>query len=189
MTTKKRQNIKWGLVAIGLFFIVCFFWSDKDDIDKNSLVTKTIILNKDIKKVIGNRSRQAYYIYAYDYNCDFCILTPGGMAAKSRDNLDNIKTADTLTIKIHESRLADLQVKSEDVYIYSLEINGRPEFTVDDYNIAKQKYSRRWGIIFLVIGAIIMLRGLTLISNKTAFILGGLCFTIIITLRLLNISW
>ena len=62
MTTKKRQNIEWGLVAIGLFFIVCFFWSDKDDIDKNSLVTKTIILNKDIKKVIGNRSRQAYYI-------------------------------------------------------------------------------------------------------------------------------
>lgn len=181
----KKDKTNWFYILLGLFFCIGFFWQNKNDIAESELSTKTIIVRNDIQK-IGRRSRYEYRLGATEYECSFVIKTAGSMAAR-KDQLTSITKNDTLIIKIHNSRLSDLNSKSKDIPIYSLIRNNFLVYDTDSYNQAQKMRDKRWGIIFIIMGALFMLRGLVVISSKTAYVLAGLSGVIIITLRLLDI--
>jgi hypothetical protein len=187
MTTPKKDKLNWFYIALGLFFGLGFLWADKKDLEASELETKTIVVSQDIQK-IGGRSNYEYRLWTKEYACSFVIKTAGGIAAQW-DNLDNITKNDTLIIKIHHSRLADLNNKSEDIPIYSLVKNSKWVYDIDSYNKSQKNYDKRWNVIFILMSILFVLRGMTIISNKTAYILVGISAAIIITLRILNLWW
>ena len=188
MTTSKKDKVNWFYIILGLFFCLGFLWADKKDITESELETKTIVVRDDIRKIGGRRSKYEYQLWTNEYQCSFVIKKAGGIAAHW-DNLDNITKNDTLIIKIHNSRLSDLNKKSEDIPIYSLIKNNKWVYDTDSYNNSQKQYNKRWNIIFVIMSILFILRGLTIISSKTVYILAGFSATIIITLRLLNIWW
>ncbi len=188
MTTTKKDKINWFYVILGLFFGLGFLWSDRKEIDESELVTKTIVVSHDIRKIGGRRSKYEYRLWTNEYQCSFVIKTAGGIAADWND-LDNITKNDTLTIKIHNSRLSDMNKKSEDIPIYSLIKNNSLVYDIDSYNSSQKTLDKRWNVIFVIMSVLFILRGLIIISSKTAYVLAGLSAVIIITLRILNIWW
>ena len=184
MTTHKDKT-NWFYLALGLLFILSFFLVDKSDIRENELETKTIIVSNDIQKTGGRRSKFEYRLGSREYQCSFVIKAAGALAAKWT-NIENTINNDTLTIKIHSSRLQDLSKQSEYIPIYSLIKNNKLVYDVDNYNISQKTIDRRWSLIFIVVGILFILRGLTIISSKTSYILSGLSIIAVITLRLLN---
>lgn len=192
MTTSKKDKVNWFYIILGLFFclVSClgFFWADKKDITESELETKTIVVSQNIRKIGGRQSRYEYRLWTNEYQCSFVIKTTGGIAAHW-DNLDNITKNDTLIIKIHNSRLSDLNKKSEDIPIYSLIKNNKWVYDIDSYNNSQKQYDKRWNVICIILSILFIFRGLTIISSKTAYVLAGISAAIIITLRLLNIWW
>ncbi len=188
MTTPRKDKINWLYIILGLFFGLVFLWPVKKDISESELEAKTVIVSHDIKKMGGRNSKYEYRLWTNEYQCSFVIKTAGGIAAHW-DNLGNITKNDTLIIKIHNSRLADLNKKSEDIPIYSLVKNDKPIYDIDTYNISQNTLNKRWNIILVISVILFVFRGLTIISSKTTYILAGLSAAIIITLRLLNIWW
>lgn len=186
--SKPKNKADWYIIAIGLFLFVCFFYKSAKNIDENELVKKTLIVSNSIEKIRVGKTMHYYRFYTTTNNCSFIIKTAGGMAAKW-ENIENITKGDTLQVEIHNSRLTDLVNKVEEVPIYSLEKNGEQIFTVSGYNKAQQTYDRRWGILFITIGSILLLRGFTLITSKMAYIMAVIGFVVIMALRFLHISW
>lgn len=188
MTTTKKDQINWFYVILGLFFGLGFLWTEKKGISENELETKTVVVSHNIRKIGGRKSKYEYRLWTNEYQCSFVIKTAGGIAAHW-DNLDNITKNDTLIIKIHNSRLSDIHTKSEDIPIYSLIKNNKWVYDIDSYNNSQKTLDKRWKVIFIIMSVLFILRGLIIISGKTAYILAGLTVVIIIALRLLNIWW
>lgn len=186
--TKKKNKVNWFYIILGLFFCLCFIWTDKKEIAENELETKTVVVSHNIIKIGKNRSRNEYRIWTNEHQCSFIIKTAGGMAARW-SNLDNITKNDTLIIKIHISRLTDLNKKFKDIAIYSLTKNNKSIYDIDSYNNSQKQLDKRWNITFIIMSILLILRGLSMISSKTAYILAAFSAVIIITLRFLNIWW
>ncbi len=186
MTTTRKDKINWFYLILGLFSGLLFLWPDKKDILESELETKTVIISHNIKKIGGRNSKYEYKLWTNEYQCSFVIEIAGCIAAHW-DNLDNITKNYTLIIKINSNRLSDLNKKSEDIPIYSLIKNNKGVYDIESYNNSQKKYDKRWKVIFIIMCIILILRGLTIISSKTANILAGLSVAIIITLRFLNI--
>ncbi len=187
MKTPKKDKLNWFYIGLGLFFSLSFLWADKKDVVESELETKTIVVSQDIQKT-GGRSNYEYRLWPKEYACSFVIKTAGGIAAHWV-NLDNITQNDTLIIKIHNSRLADLNKKSEDIPIYSLMKNNKWVYDLDSYNKSQKNYDKRWNVILIIMSILFVLRGMTIISSKTTYILAAISASIIITLRLLNLWW
>ena len=160
-------------------------WPNREGINENALVTQKIIVKR-IQKINYWKDEDKYRIFSSAYKSSFVITTVGTMA-DTGNNLDNILKNDTIIIKIHSSRLSDLDNKLKAIPIYSLQKNGRQIYSVDRYNNAQKTHEKRWRTISIVSGVLFLLRGFPIVSSKTAYILAGLSFIIIITIRLLNI--
>jgi hypothetical protein len=186
MTTSKKDKVNWFYLILGLFFCLAFLWTDKKDIIVSELETKTIVVRQDIRKIGGRTSKHEYRLWTNEYQCSFVIKKAGCIAAHW-DNIDNITKNDTLIIKVNKSRLSDLNKKSEDIPIYSLIKNNKYVYDTDSYNNSQKQYDKRWNVIYTIMGILFILRGLTIISSRTAYVLAGLSVAIIITIRLLNI--
>ena len=184
--TKPKDKKNWFYLTLGMLFILSFLWKDKNNIHENNLETITIIVSNDIQYIGSRRSKFEYILYSSEYKCSFVINSAGALAAKWT-NLENTVKNDTLIIKIHTSRLQDLNKKTEEIPVYSLIKNNKLVYDVDSYNISQKTIDLRWSLIFIIIGILFILRGLTIISSKTSYILSGLSIVIIITLLLLNI--
>jgi hypothetical protein len=184
--TEPKGKKNWFYLTLGMLFILSFLWTDKINIQENDLETRTIIVSHDIQYTGGRRSKFEYRLGSTEYPCSFVIKSAGALAAKWT-NLENTIKNDTLIIKIHTNRLQDLNKKTEDIPIYSLIKNNKLVYDTDGYNISQKTIDRRWSLIFIIIGILFILRGLTIISSKTSYILSGLSIIVMITLRLLNI--
>lgn len=188
MTTTKKNKTNLFYIIIGLFFGICFLWINSEEISERDLENKTVIVSRDIRINYGLKSKYEYQFWVNEYQCSFVIKTAGGIAAHW-NNLDSITKSDTLIIKMHKSRLSDLDKQYEEIPIYSLEKNNDQIFDLDSYNTSQNTLNKRWRIISLILGILFVFRGLTIISSKTAYVLAGLSAAIIITMRFLNIWW
>jgi hypothetical protein len=186
---QKKDKLNLSYLIIGLLFCVSFFWKDKKIIHSHQLETIKIVASHDIQKIGRRKSNDEFRIHPQEYECSFVIKTAGGLAANWDDNLYNITKYDTLTIKIHHSRLSDLNEKSEKIPIYSLIKNSQLIYDTDGYNTAQRTLDRRWNVILIIMSILFILRGLTIISGKTAFILAGCSILILIILRSINVWW
>lgn len=185
---KRNDKVNWFYIALGLFFISAFFWTDKPDINEYDLKSEVIILCQDIKKINGTRTSYEYRLNTNKYDCSFIIETAGGMAAGWK-NLDSLKKNDTLEIKYHSSRNIDLFEKGELIPIYTVIKDENIIYSLESYKKSQQTLDKRWKIIFLILGVLFILRGLTVISSKMSYIIAGIIIATIIALRFLNIWW
>ena len=173
---------------MGLLLLFFFFWKNNYEIKVSELETKTIVASIDIKNIGNNKDDISYRIWPKEYKCSFIINDASGLAANWK-NLDNIKKDDTLIIQIQSKRINDLSNKAVDIPIYSLIRNGKPIYDLESYNQAQNKINKRWRIISLIMGILLTLRGLSIISSKTGFIMAGISAIIIITLRITGLYW
>lgn len=181
----KKDKTNWFYIALGFFFIIGFLVPKRKDVNEHELVTQQIIVSG-IQKINYHKSDDKYRIFSPGYENSFVIRTPGRVGGRETE-LDRITKNDTLVIKIHASRQFDTDAKQKAIPIYSLKKNGKLIYDVDTYNKAQTTYDKRWGIIFLIMGSLFLLRGFTLISSKTAYIIAGLSIITIITISLMGI--
>lgn len=168
--------------------VIGTLWPARNIVNESRLVTKTLMVSRPIKPLSSRSGGYEYRIQAKDYACSFGIKTAGAIAAHWHP-LDGITTNDTLEIKIHESRLKDLQNQSENIAVYSLRKNGTLFFDVTDYNREQKLLNRRWETIGSIAGALLILRGLTLVSSTFAWVVGIAAVVVIVVLRFMNVDW
>jgi hypothetical protein len=184
--TKPKDKLNWFYVLLGLFMLAGYFYPKNTPIDDFDLKTKAITLSRDVEYIKGRRRSDSYHrLWTNETKAAFIIDVPGGMAAKWRP-LDSLKHGDSLTIKYESIRDIDVGNGVKEIPIYFLQKADKLYFDTGAYNQSKIVYDKRWGWIFLIGGALLILRGLTVISSKTSYILGGLAFAVIVVLRLLN---
>jgi hypothetical protein len=184
--TKPKDKINWFYALLGLFFLAGYFYPNNTPIDDSDLKTKVITLSRDIEYISGHRSNNSYHrLWTNETKAAFKIEAPGGLAAKWKP-LDSLKRGDSLTIKYVNASDIDVGNGVKEIPIYSLQKADRLYFDTAGYNQSKIVYDKRWGWIFLIGGALLTLRGLTVINSKTSYILGGIAFAIIVVLRILG---
>lgn len=167
----KKDKTNWFYITLGLFFIAGFLVPTQKPVDKNNLSALKIFVSR-VQKISSHKSSEQYRIYANNYQSLFKI-NAGGCTPKAGKIIDGILTNDTLEISIPSNRLNDLNNEHESIPIYAMQKGNEQVYTVSDYNAAQKTYSDRWGLIFLTMGVLFLLRGFALISSKVAYILGG----------------
>ena len=183
----KKDKTNYGFrVLLGILFVIFSFWNNKTDITEAELTTKTITVSHPIQIIHSNRSKLAYRFGSQQYACDFTISSFGDVAARGQ-GLENITAGDTLVIKIHDSRLNDLNNKSEDIPVYALERNSKQLYDLTGYNEVKQTYYKRLNMVMLVMGILLLLNGLTILSGTAAMVIAVLCVVVSLLLRWLNV--
>jgi hypothetical protein len=186
LMTIPKDKINWYYALIGLFFLVGHFYPKDTAIDEADLKKIKITLSQDIEYIKGRRGNNSFHrLWTTETKAAFIIDVPGGMAAKWRP-LDSLKHGDSLTIKYESARDIDVGNGAKEIPIYFLQKGERLYFDTTSYNQSETVYSTRWSWIFLIGGALFILRGLTLINSKVSYIIGGLSFAVIVILRILN---
>lgn len=182
--TELKDKINWFYVLLGAFFLIGYFYPDNTPVNDLDLKTKTVTLSRDIEYVSGHRSNNSFHrLWTNETQAAFKIEVPAGIAANWKP-LDSLKRGDCLVIKYENARETDLRDGASEIPIYFLQKGERLIFDTTAYNIGKVVYAKRWGWIFLIGGALFILRGLTLVNSKTTWILGGISFAVILALRL-----
>ena len=187
-TSQNKQN--WFYILLGLLFflpsILNLFVVDKSAVEESELVTKTLILKNNIQEIKYWKDRNAFQFYSTEDQCLF-VIEKGVRTASNSIDLDNLDKGDTIFVNIHKNSLVDLTKKTEKIPIYSIQKNGRQIYDVASYNNTRKTYEGRWRIVFLIFGVLITIRGLNIISSKTAYILAGISILITIITKICNI--
>ena len=187
MTSTSKEKINWFYIIVGLFLLIGVFYFKGYKITESDLVTKKISLSRNIQNIHGNsRSASFYRLWANETKAAFKIDVPGGIASKWSP-LDSLTKGDTLEIKYLLDNESELENSSKEIPIYSLQKSDRLYFDINDYNQSINLYDKRWNWITLILGGLLLLRGLKMISSKTSYIIGIISFSIIVILRILNL--
>ena len=179
-----KKNNKGYLLA-GAVVVLAGLLTGSDEIEPDQLDTIEIIARTEIKKIGTRNSDKEYRIFSTTGN-SFVITTAGGIA--SGWNIANrIHANDTLEAAIRSSHLNGKHI--EDATVYALRSGSQVFYTLEDFNEARQKLDRRWNILFFVIGALLLLTGLTIIPGKMAIVLGVTALAAAIVLRILKTGY
>jgi hypothetical protein len=182
---KPQDKINWIYALLGACFLFGYFYRNDTPVDDSDLKTKSITLSRDIEHVTGHRSNNSYdRLETNETQASFIIEEAGGIAANW--TFRNLKKGDFLTLKYESARDVDLGNGANQIPVYFLQKGDKIYFDSTGYNQGKIIYNRRWGWIFLIGGALFILRGLTLTNQKVTWILGGISAAVILVLRFLN---
>ena len=181
-----KDKINRNYILVGLLLLVGCFYPQPSKIDDIDLNTKTITLSHNAEFIKGSsRSGSFHRLWTNETKAAFKIDVSGGIASKWTP-LDSLKRGDTLTIKYAGKKEADLGDHAKEIPIYFLQKAGKLYFDTNAYNQSQAAYEKRWFWITLICGLLLILRGLSIVKPKVAYVLVGLSLTAIIILRLLG---
>ncbi len=188
MGPASKKKINGYLVVVGLLAVTAGFFVSPEKIEPSSLNTQTVTLARNAKYSMSQwRGSGVYELWTHEARAGFIIDVPGGIAAKW-ETLDSLQTGDTLTIQYDRDQASALNDPAKEIPIHRLQKGNRSYFSVAEYNAANKHYGNKLAWYAWITGALLLLNGLAILKDKTAYILTGIFITGCILLRIIGLK-
>ena len=188
MADDSKKEIKWYSALIALGLIGYYFYPQGKDLTPDDLRSKTVTLSSDVAMIHNSKRDGSTYrqLWTKETKAAFTIASPGDVVAPE-GSLDSLKKGDTLNIKyssVHDNELND---GVKEIPIYHLQKGKRVYFELSSYNKVQDAATGRFKVIAVILGLLLGLYGFNVISQKTAWITGGVGVVLFVIVRALNI--
>ena len=183
MTTQHpKQSINWYYFIVGLILLLFSFYPSPT-VSALKLSTGSITLNRQAEWIKGaSKSPSFHRLWSNEYKAAFIIQEPGEVAA-GFEQLDSLKKGDSLEIQYLTPDRENLNNPSKEIPVYALSVNRHLLFSIHHYDTTYIAIERRRTILILLVSALLILRGLSLINSKATYIIGGIAIAAILILR------
>jgi hypothetical protein len=187
MTTTQKRKINGYFVVLGLLAVTTGFYLPAEKIEPADLTTATVTLahNAEYSKSQW-RGSSVYLLRTREARADFVIDVAGGIAANWKP-LDSLRTGDTLSIQYARGEASELNDAAKEITIYSLQKASRLYFGVAEYNASSTRYGNKLAWFTWIAGVLLLLNGLTILKDKTTYILLGVFLGACILLRMIGV--
>lgn len=185
--TATKQKLNGPFIIVGLMAIAAGFYHQPENVVPTDLVTQTITLTRNpvySKSRVGGSS--CYELWTRETKACFIIDVAGAIAAKWA-RVDSLRSGDTLTIKYDRAQTAQLNDASGKIPIYHLEKGNQFYFGPADYYAANKHYANKLTWFAWIFGVLLLLNGLTILTDKATYLVGGIGLALAILLRLLGL--
>jgi hypothetical protein len=152
-------------------------------IDKSELTVISVVVKDEINANLGRRSDFGARFFSTNHACEFGLSKGGGIASGWKI-LSEFKHGDTLELQIRNSSLNRLTNQHVVVSFYSMAFEGRPIFSVEEYNESSILRERRVNFFLRFIAFLGLIHGFKLASIKTRFVIVGIFAVSVLAMRI-----
>lgn len=160
--------MNWYFLLAGV--LVLYFGLSNTSIQNNSgLRVITITLSNDITNIKGHRSSTDYKFWTLKYPNSFHVLN-GGISKGKHNSISTLKKGQEIQIWITENDHNKLGIKSEDISVKGIKLNGNYLMSKKEYFENRKMYNTRLKVLSIFAGMMLLINGFSLISNKTNYL-------------------
>ncbi len=180
--TKNKSNINWYFILAGVLALYVGL-SNNQTRKQTDLRIITVELSKDIINVKGRRSSIDYKFWTKECRNQFTILN-GSISRGKHEAISNLKSGQKVDVFITTTDYDKLGNKNEDIVIRGISLNGNSLMSQEEFFNNRKTYKIRLMIFSVFTGLMLLLNGLTKISNKINYLIIGTFVGVIILMRI-----
>ena len=190
MSSKKNKRIKpnkvsqfnWSYVVLGLLVLYWGVFSNTSKEIPHALIQLKVEMSSDMLEVKEKNDYRYSYFQVKEYPVEFIILI-GSISPDINSKISDLRAGQKLDLKIKDSDFTELNNAETEVVVHELSAYGKTLFTAKEFQNNRALYDKRYWVLALFLGSMLLLNGFFSISSNTNLIIGGSAFLAVILMR------